>query len=142
MLLSLPSPNVICFKELDNTFAKFLWCGKLPKWRKEILGGEIHHGGLKLHNLSLFDRALKISWLKRCIKSNSKWTIFPKNFELWDVFTYGADYLVNIIETTSNKFWQDVEKSLSHFWQTCYFGYGLSQKYTYMVKPYFLNSHN
>ena len=47
MLLSLPSPIVICLKELNNTFSSFLWCGKPPKWRKEILEGEIHHGGLK-----------------------------------------------------------------------------------------------
>ena len=47
MLLSLSSPDVICIKELYNTFSNFLWCGKPPKWRKEILKGEIHHRGLK-----------------------------------------------------------------------------------------------
>ena len=61
MLISLPSPNVLCIKEIINTFAKLLWCGKPPKWRREILEGEIHHGGLKLHNLVLFDKTLKLS---------------------------------------------------------------------------------
>ena len=55
MLLSLPSPSPSCFNELNNAFSKNLWCGKPPKWKKEILEGEIHHGGLKLHNLLLFD---------------------------------------------------------------------------------------
>ena len=51
MLLSLPSPSVLCIKELNETFSKFLWCGKPPKWRKGILEGEYKEGGLKLHYL-------------------------------------------------------------------------------------------
>ena len=61
MLQSLPSPNVLCIQELYNTFSSFLWCGKPPKWRKEILEGEIHHGGLKLHNIVTFDQTLQLS---------------------------------------------------------------------------------
>ena len=102
MLLSLPSPNVLCIKELNDTFAKFTWCGKPPKWTKEILEGEFYHGGLRLSNISLFDKALKLSWLKRYLRSSGKWTVFPNDFELWDVFKYGPDYLVRILELTSN----------------------------------------
>ena len=94
-LLSPPSPKVNC---IYDTFARFLWCGKHPKWRKEILEGEFHHGGLKLHNITLFDKALKLSWLKRNLRSSGKWTVFPNNFEFWDVFTYGPDFLLKIIE--------------------------------------------
>ena len=118
MLLSLPSPSSSCINDLNDTFSKFLWCGKPPKWRKEILEGEIFHGGLKLHNLNLFDKSLKLSWLKRYLVSSSKWTIFPNNFELGDVFTYGPDILDKIKETTSNKFWLDVMDSLTFMWQT------------------------
>ena len=80
-----------------NQNRSFIWYGKPPKWRKEILEGKIHHGGLKLHNLPLFDKALELSWLKRYIKSNSKWTVFPNNFELWDVFTYVSEFLSVIL---------------------------------------------
>ena len=118
MLLSLPSPSSTCINDLNNTFSKFLWSGKPPKWRKEILEGEICYGGLKLHNISLFDKSLKLSWLRRYIGSNSKWTIFPDYFDLWEVFTYGPDILDRIKETTSNKFWLDVIDSLSLMWQT------------------------
>ena len=69
MLLSLPSSSVWCIKELNETFAKFLWCGKPPKWRKEILEGEYSEGGLKLHNIKLFDKMLKLSWLRRYSQS-------------------------------------------------------------------------
>ena len=46
MLVSLPSPNFLCIKEIENTFSNFLWSEKPPKWRKEILEGEIYQGGL------------------------------------------------------------------------------------------------
>ena len=59
MLLSLPSPNADLFKEIDLLFANFIWSGKPAKLRKEILEAEIKHGGLKLHNISKFDSALK-----------------------------------------------------------------------------------
>ena len=93
MLLSLSSPDVICIKELYNTFSNFLWCGKPPKWRKEILKGEIHHRGLKLHNIALFDQTLKLSCLRRFLSSKSKWTVFTDSFELNDAFTFGLVYL-------------------------------------------------
>ena len=118
VLLSLPSPSVICLKELYNTFSSFLWCGKPPKWRKEILESEINHGGLKLHNISLFDQTLKLSWLRRYLSSRGKWTIIPFNIELSDAFKYGPIYLDRIIETTSNKFWVDVIKSTQMLWQS------------------------
>ena len=114
MLLSLPSPNVICFKEQKN----FLWCGKSPKCRKEILKGEIYHGGLKLNNLPLCDKALKLSWLKRYINSRSQWTVFPNNFDLWEAFINGSEFPEKNIKTTSNKFWLDVFERLLLLWKT------------------------
>ena len=118
MLLSLPSPSPSCFKEINDVITKFLWCGKPPKWKKEILEGEIPHGGLKLHDLNIFDKALKLSWLKRYQRSTSKWTIFPNNFDLWEVFTYGPDILDKLRETTANQFWLDVLESLSTLWNS------------------------
>ena len=91
--------------------------GKAFKWNKNILEGEIHHGGLKLHNIALFDKTLKLSWLRRFLKSKSKWTIFPNSFELIDAFVYGPEYLSRIIEMTSNRFWVDVIKSLQMLWE-------------------------
>ena len=114
MLLSLPSPNVICFIEHNN----FLWCGKPQKCRKEILKGEIYHGGLKMNNLPLFDKALKLSWLKRYIKSRSQSTVFPNNFDLWEAFINGSELPEKIIKTTSNKFWLDVIERLLLLWKT------------------------
>ena len=67
---------------------------------------------MKLHNLEPFVSSLKIGWLKRYIRSNSKWCVIPDDFELYNVFKYGLDFLERILEMTSNPFWKDVLKSL------------------------------
>ena len=114
MLLSLPNPSKELVDELNSIFSDFLWAGKPPKFRKEILESEIKDGGLKLHN---FDAALKLGWLKMFLKSNSKWTVFPKEFELEGVFHYGADFIERIEAMTTNPFWHDVLTALKTLWK-------------------------
>ena len=47
--------------DVSNSIVKdFLWDGKPPKFRKEIIEADIRFGGMKLHNLELFDNSLKI----------------------------------------------------------------------------------
>ena len=116
MLLSLPSPTEELFEELNTLFKGFLWSGKSPKYRHEILEAETKDGGLKLHNIKLFDNALKLGWLKRYIRSNSKWTVFPNDFELEGVFIYGPDYLERNDAMISNPFWINVIDSLKLLW--------------------------
>ena len=118
MLLSLLSPSTELVKELNQLFADFIWSGKLAKIRKEILEAEVRNGGLKLHNISKFDSVLKIGWLKRFLRSSSKWTVFPKEFELEGVFCYGSDYIDRIEGLNTNPFWQDVLTSLKLLWKS------------------------
>ena len=61
---------------------------------------------------------MKLSWLRRYIRSSGKWTVIPNDFELFDIFKFGPDYLDRIIELTSNPFWKDVIKRLHQFWQS------------------------
>ena len=109
MLLSLPSPSTELIKELDQLFADFIWSGKPAKFRKEILEAEVRNGGLKLHN---------IGWLKRFLRSSSKWTVFPKEFELEGVFCFGSDYIHRIEGLNTDPFWQDVLTSLKLLWKS------------------------
>ena len=59
ILLSLPSPEHTLFKEIENIFLTFVWCGKPAKFSRKILEAEIGDGGIKLHNIVLFDKSLK-----------------------------------------------------------------------------------
>ena len=135
MLLSLPSPSEDLVEELNALFKGFLWAGKPPKYRREILEAEIKDGGLKLHNIKFVDNALKIGWLKRYLKSYSKWTIFPKDFELDGVFIYGPDYIDRIEAMISNQFWLDVLKSLKILWKSNF----ALEKIVIMETPIWLN---
>ena len=73
ILLSLPSPENALFKEIENIFLTFVWCGKPAKFSRRILEAEIGDGGMKLHNIVLFDKSLKLGWLRRYLKRNGKW---------------------------------------------------------------------
>ena len=61
---------------------------------------ETKDGGCKLHNLELSDCSLKIGWLKRIIKTNTKWEVLPTMFQFSDISKFGTDYTDRICEIT------------------------------------------
>ena len=105
LLLSLPSPKKNLFEKINTIFKKILWNNKPPKFRKEIIEAEIIDGGLKLHNLEKFDLSLKFGWAKRLLRSESKWTVFPNFWGIYDAFTFGPDKLEATKEVIYNPFW-------------------------------------
>ena len=108
ILLSLPSPSIELFTKIDTIYYNFLWDSKPAKFRKEIINNPIEHGGLKYFNLSAFDKALKITWLRRILKENSGWCIFPTFFNIHKIFLFGDDYLNTLLRSCTNPFWKDV----------------------------------
>ena len=54
-------------------------------------------------------------YIKRYSRSNAKWCSIPDDFEFYDVFKFGIDFIDRIIEMTSNPFWKDVLKSVKIF---------------------------
>ena len=73
---------------------------------------DIKYGGLRKQNLAHFRSTFKLSWAKRYLQSNSKWTIFPDEMDLRDAFKYGPVYLDRTRETTDNPFWLNVIYSM------------------------------
>ena len=65
----------------------------------KILEAEIKDGGFTSDNIKTFYTALKLGWLKIYLKSFSKWTVYPKSFEL-GVFNYGPGFRIE--KMTSN----------------------------------------
>ena len=82
ILLSLPSPSQVFIDEYDNLVKDFLWGGRPPKYRKEILEYPYNLGGLQLHNLKRFSLSLKTTWLRRIVVSDSGWTTFALAHEI------------------------------------------------------------
>ena len=60
ILLSLPPPSQNMFSRLESIFSNFIWNSKPPKFRRDIVEALNIEGGLQLHNLNIFDAALKI----------------------------------------------------------------------------------
>ena len=112
ILLSLPSPKLETIKKFEQIFLSFIWNDKPAKFSKAILEAEVIEGGLKLHNLFLFDKALKLGWLKRYLSSNGKWKVFLHMEDFHEIFNYGNDFAERMYEIVQIPFWREVLDSL------------------------------
>ena len=75
-----------------------------------MLGGGGGGGGGVLNYLYLsnFDKALKVTWVRRIIKGEEGWSIFPFHFKIHKIFLFGDIFLNNIYKECTNNFWKDV----------------------------------
>ena len=112
ILLSLPSPSQEFIYEYENILKDFLWGGKPPKYRREILEYPNNLGGLQLHNLQRFSMSLKMTWLRRLLLSDSGWTTFALTHEIDKCWLYGDKYLEKKKNTIKNVFWKEVVTSM------------------------------
>ena len=69
---------------------EFLWDGK------DILEFPSSLSCLKMPSMITFDKALKLSWLKRIQSQYSGWTTFPKHYQLGLIPINGDRYAEKI----------------------------------------------
>ena len=69
-------------------------------------------GVLKLHNLNLFDKSLKLGWRKRYLTSNGKWKVFLDIEDFREIYNYGPDFVERMLKIIQIPFWKDVLTSL------------------------------
>ena len=110
VLLSLPTPSTYILNKLNIIFKNFIWNGKTPKFRNEITENPIQKGGLGLIDLEFFDKALKLSWLKRIYQQTNGWAEFPIRYNIHKLVLYGDRYAEIVAKRVKNKFWADVAK--------------------------------
>ena len=79
-----------------------------PNLAKKILEAEVIDGCLKLHDLSTFDKALKLGWLKRYFNSQGKWKVVLDLEDFHENFNYGNDFVERMYEIIQIPFWKDV----------------------------------
>ena len=68
---ALPSPSQSVCEKFKNIIRKFLWNGKVPRISYEKLAQPIINGGLKLVDLDLKDKSLKINAAVQLIQGNT-----------------------------------------------------------------------
>ena len=79
-------------KNLESFVTDFIWNGKNPRFRKDIIEAEVKEGGMKLHNLLLFSKCLKISRMRRLESSTGNWTYIPREIGIDKCIFLGSKY--------------------------------------------------
>ena len=67
--------------EVNKLIFEYVWKYKNSKIKKSTLIKSKENGGLNMVDFTLFDEALKISWVRRlCSKGNQPWKFIPLHF--------------------------------------------------------------
>ena len=107
LFLALPNPPGDLVKKLEKMFFKFLWNSGPDRIKRSIIIKDLTVGGLRMVNINMFIKALKVSWLRRVIKitENTSWCSLSKiDFE--KLFTFGHGYINELQRNSDNPFWR------------------------------------
>ena len=63
--------------EIHNILFNFLWDGKGDKIKRDIMISDYKNGGLRMIDIKLFNKALKLSWIKKYLdtENHGKWKL-------------------------------------------------------------------
>ena len=110
----IPSPKKEKLKDLERMILNFLWDNKPAKVKLKQITQPYQNGGLQMINITSFFQALKISWIRRLLRSSdSPWsklfdtTICPIN----QIAEFGPLFAIRLCARISNPFWKEVLKS-------------------------------
>ena len=66
-------------KEIEKLIFDFIWDGKPAKIKKSTIIGETKHGGLKMTDFNIINKALKVAWIPRLpTNTDASWKIIPE----------------------------------------------------------------
>ena len=114
----LPTPEREIFNVLEKRFSDFLWNGNRVKIHTKQLEKTIENGGLKLTNLIDFNKALKLSWVKRILNTSGGWqdmfeeVVGLNRKTVWELDTQSLNECQSLCK---NPFWKDVLAIWSEF---------------------------
>ena len=112
LLSSIPRSESF-LKSLNTILYTFLWNGKPDKIRRSTIASSYMQGGMKMINIHNFDKALKVSWMKKLITQPiSQWyklmSIMYENFS--QILNFGDQWYSKRSSIVYNQFWHDVFK--------------------------------
>ena len=70
-LMNIPRPPDEKLKEINSVLYRFVWNNRKDKIKREILIKPYKDGGIGMIDVRQFDKALKLTWMKRFL-SNDK----------------------------------------------------------------------
>ena len=116
LFLALPNPPGELIKRLDILFFKFLWNSGPDRVKRSIIIKDLSAGGLRMVNINVFIKSLKITWLRRVIQNskNVSWyTLSGIDFQ--KLFKFGMGYAKRFKQNLQNPFWKDVLQNWADF---------------------------
>ena len=105
LFLTISSPKENIINQLVSKIYSFIWDNKPDKIKRQVLSQNCDMGGLKMLNIKMYIKGLKLSWIRRIIKKNLKITKLLLSSEKIDI-----TQLLNSghTKTTKNPFWEEV----------------------------------
>ena len=111
LFLSLPNPNPNLLSKINSILCSFLWSNKPDKIKRDVVRQPPLAAGLKMIDIDLFMKSMKIVWIRRLfISSNAPWVnLLPAETSIClnKLSNFGPQYLSTLIRIL-NPFWQDV----------------------------------
>ena len=75
----LPIPPLLAERINNSLIFNFIWKGKPAKIKKKTIIAERKHGGLKMMDFEIMEKALKIAWINRINdEGDASWKIIPE----------------------------------------------------------------
>jgi len=117
-LILLPSPSAAIVNQLNKLFFDFLWNGKPDPIKRSVIKLKPVDGGLGMIDLSLFDKALKLTWLRRYFTSTAAWKLLIDNKYplLKNINNFGNKYEEQLVDQIKNPFWANVVEYFYSFY--------------------------
>ena len=120
LLLSLPLPNEKIMKSINGCFFEFIWNYKPDKISRKQLCQLYADGGIKMTDIFIHAKSLKISWIRRFIHNpgdqnftNHMFNSFlPHSCTHFPLFM-GSAHSLELARAIVNPFWKEVLLALS-----------------------------
>ena len=111
IFLSLPNRDPTYLKELNEIFLNFIWSNKPDKISRRVLTLDFKKGGIKMIDLEKFVMSLKVTCLRRALKSNSPWVALFQSTIMTDMAKFqiaGSTFAIKQSQSITNNFWISV----------------------------------
>ena len=115
LFITLPNPDQEIANHINSILFNFLWSYNV-KIKRNVVIKQYWEGGLKMVNFAAFIEALKLTWIRRLLRSDSKWQDFIKFFIKSDKLVgCSIEYIKKELKNIKNPFWLDVFQSLINY---------------------------
>ena len=101
---------------LENLLINFIWKNKRHEVSKDTLYRDIKEGGLNMINIREFEKALKLTWIRKLINGSPDWSEFAYASKIDKLYQTDTIYHKIILESTENDFWHSIIRSYTYFY--------------------------